>query len=179
MDRVLKVLIQPSLLALVVAGGSGLLLAEAWKSATIDADNLNSQIYDRAMADRGYYDGIMEQVSGTTDTILIIVAIETWLTALVWFFACWRTPIAEVGAARRLRSRWWWICVIGLLLGLALAAYVAFLASPLSALIMLRPLLYLFLFVVPFCATIYYAASVFSTHRVYLPAIPGSRWRTW
>lgn len=179
MDRAVKLLIVPSLLGFVVAAVLGLALAQLWQTVAVGVDNLNSQVYDRAMDDRVYHDRIMEEVGGATDTILLLVATIVWMTACGWFAACWRTPIAEVGAVRGLRSRWAWTCLFGLLPGLAAAGYLAFLGSELSALITLRPLLYLFLFVVPFFAGIYYAAVVLCTHRVYLAAIPGSRWRTW
>lgn len=179
MDRAVKLLIVPSLLGFVVAASLGLLLAELWQAAAVGVDNLNSQVFDRAMEDRAYHDRIMEEVSGATDTILLVVAAIVWLTAMGWFLACWRTRIAEVGAVRRLRPRWGWTCLIGLLPGLAAAAYLAFSGSQLSALITPRPLLYTFLFLVPFFGAIYYAVAVLCTHRVYLAAVPGSRWRTW
>ena len=179
MERAVKLLVMPSLLGFLVAAVLGLLLAELWQAAAVGVENLNSQVYDRAMEDRIYHDRIMEEVSGATDVILLAVASVVWITAIAWFVACLRTPIAEVGAVRGLRSRWARTCLLGLLPGLAAAAYLAFLGSQLSALTTLRPLLYLFLFLVPFFAVIYYAAGVLCTHRVYLSAIPFSRWRTW
>ena len=179
MDRVRNLLIVPSLLGFVVAAGLGLLLAGLWQATAVDVDNLNRQVYDRAMEDRAYHDRIMEEVSGATDTLLLVVAAVVWMTATGWFFLCLKKPIAEVGAVRSLRSRWGWTAVCGLLPAFAAAGYVALVGSQLSALIMLRPLFYTFLFVLPFFGVIYYAAAVLCTHRIYLPAIPSSRWRTW
>jgi hypothetical protein len=179
MDRAFKLWIAPSLLGLVVAAVLGLLLAALWQAAAVGTDSLDRQIYERAMVDRGYHDRIMAEVDGATDTLLLAVAAVVWMTAVAWFAACWRTPVAEVGAVRRLRSRWRLTCLGGLVVGLLVAGYVAFWGSQLSALIMLGPLVLLFLFLVPFFGAIYYAAGVLCTHRVYLPAIPWSRWRTW
>ena len=179
MDRALKLLIVPSVLGFLVAAVLGLLLAELWQAAAIDVGALNGAVYDRAMEDRVYHDRIMEAVGAATDTMLLVAAGVVWVFATGWFIACWRTPVAEVGAVRRLRSRWGWTCLFGVLSGLAVAGYVAVLASQLSTLLALRPLLYTFLFLVPFFAVIYYAAAVLGTHRVYLAAIPWSRWRPW
>ena len=179
MDRAFKLWIAPSLLGLVVAAVLGFLLAELWQAVAVGVDNLDRQVYERAMEDRVYHDRIMAEVSGATDTLLLAVAAVVWGTAMAWFSACWRTPVAEVGAVRRLRSRWGLTCLGGLVLGFLVAGYVAVWGSQLSALIMLRPLLLLFLFLLPFFGLIYYATGVLCTHRVYLPALPWSRWRTW
>lgn len=179
MTRALKLLIVPSLLGFVVAAALGLLLAELWQTTVVGVDNLQGQVYDRAMEDRVYHDRIMGEVSRATDTILLFVAIVGWLAATGWFLVCWKTPIVEVGKVRRLRSSWGWTCLFGLLAGLVIASYVAFMSSRLVALITPRPLLGLFLFLVLFFAAIYYAASVLCTHPVYVGAVPRSKWRTW
>ena len=106
MDRAFKLWIAPSLLGLVVAAVLGFLLAELWQAVAVGVDNLDRQVYERAMEDRVYHDRIMAEVSGATDTLLLAVAAVVWGTAMAWFAACWRTPVAEVGAVRRLRSRW-------------------------------------------------------------------------
>ena len=179
MDRAFKLWIAPSLLGIVVAAVLGFLLAALWQAAAVGVDSLDRQLFERAMEDRAYHDRIMAEVSGATDTLLLAVAAVVWLTATAWFAACWWTPLSEVGAVRRLRTRWRLICLGGLVLGFLVAGYVAFQGSQLSALIMMRPLLLLFLFLLPFFGAIYYATGVLCTHRVYLPAIPWSRWRAW
>ncbi len=179
MDCAFKLWIAPSLLGFVVAAVLGFLLAVLWQAAAGGVDSLDRQVYERAMEDRVYHDRIMAELSGATDTLLLAVAAVVWLTAMAWFAACWRTPVAEVGAVRRLRPRWSQTCLGGLVVGLLVAGYFAVWGSQLSALLMLRPLVLLFLFLVPFFGAIYYATGVLCTHRVYLPAIPGSRWRMW
>ncbi len=106
MDRALKLLIVPSVLGFLVAAVLGLLLAELWQAAAIGVEALNGAVYDRAMEDRVYHDRIMEAVSGATDAMLLVVAGIVWVFATGWFLSCWRTPVAEVGAVRGLRSRW-------------------------------------------------------------------------
>ena len=179
MERAFKLLIAPSLLGFVVAAVLGFLLAALWQAVAVGVDDLDRLVYARAMEDRVYYDRIMAEVSGATDTLLLAVAAVVWMTAMAWFAACWRTPVAEVGSVRRLRSWWGLTCLGGLVVGSLVAGYIAVWGSQLSALVMLRPLLLLFLYLVPFFGAIYYAAGVLCTHRVYLPAIPWSRWRTW
>ena len=179
MNRAFKLLIAPSLLGLVVAALLGFLLAVLWQAAAVGVDSLDRQVYERAMEDRLYHDLILAEVSEATDTLLLAVAAVVWLTAVAWFVACWMRPIAAVGAVRRLRPLWRLTCQVGLAVGLLTAGYIAVWGSQLFALLMLRPLVLLFLFLVPFFVAIFYATGVLCTHRVYLPAIPGSRWRTW
>ena len=179
MERAFKLWIAPSLLGAVVAAVLGLLLAALWQATAVSVDNLDRQVYERAMEDRLYHDLIMAEVSEATDTLLLAVAAVVWLSAMAWFAVCWRTPLAEVGAVRRLRPRWHETCLGGLAVGFLAAGYVAGSGSQLSALLMPRPLVLLSLFLVLFFVVIYFVTGVLCTHRVYLPAIPGSRWRPW
>ena len=59
MDRAFKLWIAPSLLGLVVAAVLGFLLAELWQAAVVGVDNLDRQVYERAMEDRVYHDPLL------------------------------------------------------------------------------------------------------------------------
>ena len=179
MDRVFKLWIVPSVIGLAVTTALGFSLAALWRAVAVDVDYLNPQVHERAMEDRLYHDRIMAEVSGAADTLLLTVAAVVWLTAVLWFLSCWRTPLADVGAVSRLRSRWRLTGATGMFLSFLTAGYFAVWGSQLSALLMLRPLLMLFAFLVPFYYLIYYAAGVLGTHRVYLPAITAGDWRPW
>ena len=179
MDRAFKLWIVPSVIGLVVTAVLSFSLAALWRAAAIDVDYLNPQTRERALEDRVYHDRIMAEVSGAADTLLLTVAAVVWLTAVLWFLGCWRTSPAEVGAVSHLRSRWRLTGATGMFLSFLAAGYFAVWGSQLSALLMLRPLLMLFAFLVPFFYIIYYAAGMLGTHRVYLPAITAREWRPW
>ncbi len=179
MDRAIKLWIVPSVIGLAVTAALGFSLTALWRAAAVDVDDLNPQLHERAMEDRVYHDRIMAEVSVAADTLLFTVAAVVWLTAVLWFLSCWRTSPADVGAVSHLRSRWRLTGAMGMFLSFLAAGYVAVWGSQLSALLMLRPLLMLFGFLVPFFYVIYYAAGVLGTHRVYLPAITAGEWRPW
>ena len=179
MDRAFKLWIVPSVIGLAVTATLGFSLTALWRAAAVDVDYLNPQAHERAMEDRVYHDRIMAEVSAAADTLLLTVAAMVWLTAVLWFLSCWRTSPAEVGAVSRLRSRWRLTGATGMFLSFLAAGYVAVWGSQLSALLMLRPLLMLFAFLVPFFYIIYYAAGLLGTHRVYLPAVTEREWRPW
>ena len=179
MDLAFKLWIVPSVIGLAVTAALGFSLTALWRPAAVDVDYLNPQAHERAMEDRVYHDRIMAEVGAAADTLLLTVAGVVWLTAVLWFLSCWRTPLADVGAVTRLRSRWRLTGATGMLLSFLTAGYVAVWGSQLSALLMLRPLLMLFAFLVPFFCIIYYAAGLLGTHRIYLPAVTAREWRPW
>ena len=178
MNRALKLWIKPSLLGLVVAGALGYLVIESWLFGAVSEEILVLEAHSRAMEDRVAYERIMSQVEGDIFTLLVAVVVTSWAAAMMWFIRCWRTPVSRVGDVRAQRSRWLWIALLGLLASFFSAGAVLW-GSSLLTLVALRPLVYTFVFVVPFFGILYYAAAVLCTHSVYLPAIPWSSWRKW
>lgn len=179
MDRFVKVCLGPAVFGLIVAAGVCFALAELWQWWVVGPEVLVGELYERAMEDRGYHARIMEEVADATYAMLFAAGVSAWAAALFWFLRCWRKRIAAVGAVRRQRPPWWAGLIAGCVVAVGAAVYVAFRQSQLSALIMVRPLVYTFLFLAPVFIVVYYAATVLCTHRVYLPAIPWSRWRPW
>ena len=179
MDRAFRLWIVPSVIGLAVTAALGFSLAALWRAAAIDVDYLSPQARERALEDRVYHDRIMaggerggghDAAHGGRGGLADRGPVVLRLLADVARRGGGREPPAiAVAADRRHRD----------VLQLPGRRYFAMWGSQLSALLMLRPLLMLFAFLVPFFYVIYYAAGMLGTHRVYLPAITAREWRPW
>ena len=176
MNRAMSVLVWPSLVAFVALAATGLGLALIHQ-ANATPDDLNVRIYERAMEDRTYLDRIMEEVRGGMAVVVFSVAVVVWLMVVGWFLLCWKKPIEAIGAPRRMRPTWLLLCLIGVLLGFGAAVYTLFRHTQLPALATWNLGFYATLIL--FSVAAYYATTVLLTHRVYISAIPWSRWRPW
>ena len=175
--RALQVLIKPGLLGLGVALLMGFGLAEFWQAVVVDEQYLTESLYARGRQSVTFMSQTMNSMREEMVTILLVVAGIVWITAIAWFLVCWSKRIAEVGEVRCLRARWRSVCFIGMVVSVLVAGYLAY--PQLWGAMTLRALLYMLLFLVGFYGVIYYAVTVVGTHRVYVSAIPWSKWRPW
>ena len=167
----------PAVFVLVGFGiGCGLVtpVVAGWMVA--DPDNLDSRdIYDRVMEDRSDHDLVMESIESAAVWPAAGVALVFLCAAAGWFLKCWRTPIATIGAARRLRGWWLWLLLCGLA-GALVGCAISFFVSDLSSWITDGALLELFALLLLCLGAAYYVATALGTPAVYRPAIPGSRY---
>ena len=177
-NRVMQVFLKPGLLGLVAAVVLAFGLTEMWKAVSVSESFLMQDVLERARQDANFRRYQMDGLYGTADKILYLAAGIVWIAAMVWFFVCWCIRIAQVGAVRRLRLHWAWVCALGLVGSLVVAGYFLY---ELRSTMALLAMAYTVLFVAAFFIVIYYLTTAGVTHRIYLPAVPfsWSRWRPW
>ena len=177
-NRVVQVLLKPVFLGLVAAAVLAFGLTEMWKAMSVSESFLTQNVLEIARQDANLWRRQMDGLHRTADKILYLAAGIVWIAAMVWFFVCWCIRIAQVGAVRRLRSHWAWVCALGLVGSLVVAGYFLY---ELRSTMALLAMAYTGLFVAAFFIVIYYLTTVGVTHRIYLPAVPfsWSRWRPW